>query len=217
MNRAGNILSIQHEEARFRKWASGYPPDRRSGEWECDYPDWPSIHAVVTDVLSREDALAHLGESGVESILYLLARDNECEIIAGALAVRSEILVAFAHAALRTGESDAKWQIAHRLREAHLRPQDAEALLLKFVEDDDEYVRRRALFALGDMKSSRTEALAQKAWDSGLEYQRIAALCALKACGSPLLPAFLQAAMEDGRQYLVQNARGISDACGEAT
>lgn len=216
MTPTGNILSIQLEEARFRKWASGYPPDRRSGEWGCDYPDWPSIYAAVTDVLSREDALAHLGESGVESILYLLARDNECETIAGALAKQPEILGAFAHAALRTGESDAKWQIAHLLGEVPTPHHDAEALLVEFVEDDDEYVRRRALLALGQMKSPRTETLAQKAWDSGLEYQRVAALRALKACGSPLLPAFLQAAMEDGRQYLVQNAREISNACGEA-
>lgn len=217
MKPKGNILLVKREESRFRRWASDHPPEKRSGEWECDYSDWPSIYAAVTDVLSREDALAHLGESGIESILYLLARDNECEIIAGILAERPEILTAFARVALQTGESDAKWQIAHRLSKAQAPPEDVEALLTELAEDSDEYVRRRALLALGDIKSPRTAALAQTAWNSGHEYQRIAALWALKACGSPLLPAFVAAAMEDGRQYLVQHARALSDSGSEAT
>ena len=217
MKSKGNILLIKREEARFRRWASRYPVEDRSGEWECAYPDWPSIYTAVKDVLSREDALAHLGDSGIESILYLLARDNECEFIAKALANKPDILTAFAHAALQTDESDAKWQIAHRFRNMQVPPNDAEALLLKFVEDDDEYVRRHALLALGNMKSSRTEDLACKAWESDDEYQRIDALWALKACGSPLLPALVSAAMEDGRRYLVLNARKMIDDGNETT
>ncbi|MGN6152905.1 MAG: HEAT repeat domain-containing protein [Lysobacteraceae bacterium] len=216
MKRTGDILSIQREEARFRKWASNQDPGKRSGEWECDYPDWPSIYEAVTGVLSREDAITHLGDRGVESILYLLARDNECEIVADALAKRPEVLAAFAHAALQTGESDAKWQIAHGLGKPRVPREDAEALLVEFAVDADEYVRRRALLALADIKSPRTEAFAQKAWDSGLEYQRIAALWALKACGSGLLADFIAAAMVDGREHLTRNARQIHDD-GEMT
>jgi HEAT repeat protein len=216
MKPTGNILLVKREESRFRRWASAYPAEMRSGEWECAYPDWSSIYTAVTDVLCREDTLAHLGDSGIESILYLIARDNECEVIAKALANKPDALTAFAHAALKTNDSDAKWQIARRLRNTQVPSHDAEALLLKFVEDDDEYVRRHALLALGDIKSSRTEDLAYKAWESGDEYQRIAALCALKACGSPLLPTFVAAAMEDGRQYLVLNAREMIDDGNEA-
>lgn len=217
MKSKGNILRIKREEARFCRWASGYPVEDRSGEWECAYPDWPSIYTAVKDVLSREDALGHLGDSGIESILYLLARDNECEIIAKALAENPEILIALAHAALQASERDSKWQIASRLRNIQVLPHDAEALLLKFVEDDDEYVRRHALLALGDMRSSRTEDLAQKAWESDDEYQRIAALWALKAYGSHQLPVLVAAAMEDGRKYLVHNARKMLDDGNEAT
>lgn len=80
------------------------------------------------------------------------------------------------------------------------------ALLIHFAYDADEYVSRRALIALGKLKSERTEQLAERAWQTGHEYQRIAALWALKDVGSSKLGDYLLQAEEDGREYVVRNA-----------
>jgi HEAT repeat protein len=85
----------------------------------------------------------------------------------------------------------------------------AEALLLILVNDEDEYVSRRALLALGALKSLHAESLAEKAWLSGHEYQRIAALWVLKDIASSKLAEYVLLAGEDGRKYLVNNAREI--------
>ena len=83
---------------------------------------------------------------------------------------------------------------------------------MRFVEDENEYVNRRALLSLGILKSSKAESLAERAWASEQEYQRIAALWVLKYVSSSKLPEYLQRAKKDGRKYVIQNALEIQNS-----
>jgi HEAT repeat protein len=190
---------LDQEVARFRSWADEYDGPRQ-GEWECNYPHWPAFYgatlAYITDsqVDEWDDTIA-------DALLYAIARDNEIEYIARHLGQMSEKLFALVHAALRAGERDAQWQLAEQL--AHFPDrQETEPLLLALAANADEYVRRRALMALGNIKSVKVETLVGQAWDSGDEYQRMAVLDALHNLQSPRLARYLELAQEDGRKYL---------------
>ena len=196
------------EVARFQEWVAGIPVDMRLGEWECDYSDWgPLLKAA--ELLLQTVPVGTWTDAMVKDFLYALARDNEAEFIACELASRSETLLLLAAQAIRSDEPDAKWQIAAQLGDLHGSAQEAEALLIHLVQDVDEYVSRRALGALGKLKSVSTEAFAERAWRTGHEYQRIAALWALKDVGSSKLCDYLRQAEEDGREYVVRNAKEI--------
>lgn len=84
-----------------------------------------------------------------------------------------------------------------------------EPLLLQFAHDEDEYVRRQALMALGTLGSPLVEDLAEAAWQTGHEYQRMAVLAALRDVQSPALDDYLARAESDGRQYLLHYAAKI--------
>lgn len=199
---------LQVEVTRFKQWASGISLDTRSGEWECDYPEWRSFWAAAK-CLVETVPLATWTDATTEDFVYALARDNEVEVIADDLGSRSEALLTLAARALRSVETDAKWQIAAKLGELNEHKLEAEALLIQFVQDADEYVSRRSLLALGRLKSGKAEPFAERAWQTGHEYQRIAALWALKDVQSSKLNDYLLLAEEDGREYVVCNAAEI--------
>lgn len=198
--------ALEQEVARLRSWAEAYDRPRR-GEWECDYQDWADLYKAVTAYIS-DSKVEEWDEVVAALLLYAIARDNELEHIARHLREAPEKLYALAQAAVRSGEKDAKWQMAEQL--AHCPGQErAEALLLALATDPEEYVRRRALMALGRLKSSHVETLVEQAWDGGDEYQRMAVLDALHSVQSTKLAGFLDMAQADGRQYLLGFANRI--------
>ena len=110
------------------------------------------------------------------------------------------------------GPPDAKWQLAVRIAGITDR-QQAEKLLVQLVQDDNEYVSRRALMSLAEIASDKTEHYCRIAWEKEVdemqEYQRIAVLHALFRIQSGLLPHYLQLATKDGRKHLISNLRAI--------
>lgn len=201
-----DAASLLHAEvARFKEWAAEIPVDSCSGAWECDFSDWRGLWAAAKRLIETVPA-AMWTKAMTEDLLYALARDNEAEFIANELKLRSESLLELAAEAIASIEADAKWQIAAKLGELIEHSSRAEALLIHFAHDADEYVSRRALIALGKLKSEWTEQFAERAWQTGHEYQRIAALWALKDVGSSKLGEYLRQAEEDGREYVVRNA-----------
>ena len=205
------IMSINAEVNKFKNWANDYPERERSGEWECDYNDWDALYKSVLDfLLSSQDC--EWTDSEINDLLYALARDNEMEYLAKELARDTNRLLKLAFYAIQSSESDAKWQLAVQLGVAGCPKEDAESLLLHFVEDENEYVKRRTLLSLGILKSSKAESLAERAWATGHEYQRIAALWVLKYIASSKLPEYLQRAKKDGRKYVIQNALEIQNS-----
>lgn len=199
--------ALDQEVGRFNAWAGDRGPGR-SGEWECDYPDWNVLYKAASDLIGNSD-VHDWNESIVGALIYAIARDNECGCIASLLRAETGKLCFLARAALRSEEADAKWQLSVQLAHSSVPFEDAEPLLLSFATDDDEYVRRQALMALGRIRSSHVELLAEKAWETGDEYQRMASLAALSDVHSQLLPLYLELAHADGRRYLAAYADRI--------
>lgn len=200
--------NLEEQVDRFRTWADAYLVERRSGEWECDYGKWNLLYDSFAKFL-RDCPVAGWDKEVMETVIYIVARDNEVEIMMSELAQDLNRLLAVADACLSSAERDAKWQVAARLGKLSVRPQEAESLLLKFMEDEDEYVRRQALMALGRIRSPHVERLAEQIWnrvEEWQEYQRMAVLDALQNAGSPLLETYLTKANEDGRQHLAAYA-----------
>lgn len=206
-------MSLRTAVADFRTWAENVPASQRSGEWECHYERWHELYAE-TEAFIEESEHEDWSPADKRDLLYVLARDNEDGIIADALRRRPEMLVAAARDALSAassdeGDFDARWQLAAMLGELGVLTSEIEALLLRFVADEHEYVRRHALLALASIGSRKTERHAVAAWDSGEIGQRIAALAALHQVGSALLQRYLDLAFEDGTPPLVTAAFNV--------
>ncbi len=198
-------MSLNAEVLKFRSWAEARPLESRNGEWECDYHAWEALHSEATK-FAASVAPDRWSNSDVDDLLYAIARDNELEHIASTIAESPDALLRLASVSVPTSEHDAKWQLAAQLGHLATHKKQAEAILLDLVDDEEEYVRRRALLALGTLQSSQAEACAERAWKTGLEYQRLAALSVLDEISSPKLDGYIQSAFEDGRDILVHRA-----------
>jgi hypothetical protein len=205
-------MTLLHQEVtKFREWVSSIDylnSEALNVEDGCCYSGWWDLCKVILAFLTtsiNED----WSNYDVDNILYVIGWDNECEYLIDEIEENYDVLIKLADLALNSAEYDAKWQLADRL--GNLSIESAELLLLKFVNDEHEYVRRRALIALGRMKSPQAEALAEKSWETGEEYQRIAALWVLHDISSNKLPDYLQKAIEDGRHFVLRNAHQIQE------
>ena len=186
----------------FRRWAA--TQNRSFGEWECDYPAWSEVYASLVQAL--DDGT---WTDDVEDLVYLLARDNECEIVQTHLFERPEQLFAMAAAITSSNESDARWQLAAalgRIGTARTWP-----LLSALSADTDEYVRRRALLAMADAHHPDVERVARTAWSTGEQYPQLAALDVLCRLGVPDAPALLSEARSSPHPYLAARASKISN------
>lgn len=203
--------SLHKEVEKFRAWASNYLVEERSGEWECDYEEWPTLNqsfVAYLDSHSPQDADDH----AVSDLIYAVARDNEMEDLVSELADRPEWLAFLLPHVLECDEPDTRWQFAVTLGHRVLPFTEAEVALLKLVGDHDEYVSRMALQSLGRIGSTHTESLCERAWATNHEYQRIMALWVLKEIGSQKLGVYVALAKKDGRKYVVSNALEIESA-----
>lgn len=195
---------------KFRQWATNIPEEKKSGEWECDYDEygWRAIYTNFNNFLITSNS-KDWNNDIINELLYIIARDNELEELAKIVGKNPPILIILAKAAITMGEKDSKWQLVVQLVQLADKKL-AENLLEEFVQDTSEYVRRRALIALADINSPKTEYYAKLAWDWDIdhklqEYQKKAALYALDKINSPLLERYVQLAKQDGRKFLLQD------------
>ncbi len=196
-----SFLALAEEIALFRIWAG---PRLNNGEyscWETDYGCWPQVKSAFEEFLQKQPF--HEWDSRTMSdILYIIARDNDSPSLARAVAEEPERLLFLAQAAVKSSEGDAKWQFAVEMSRLDRQQYPVEPLLLALFQDEDEYVRRQALMALGRMRSPLAEGLVSAAWETGYEYQRMAALQILNDLNSPQLTSYLEEAEQDSSQHL---------------
>ena len=198
------MVSLQAEIARFKEWAVAQA--KNYGEWECDYEGWVSLLAAAETALAG----SHVVDADIDLLLYALARDNECEIIRRMLEEHPSNGMCVARAGVTCPDRDARWQVAEFLGTRD--DDEARVLLHRMVDDDDEYVRRRALLA-----SVRTDpAFAEKvAWtwlSADYEYARLAALSVLYDVGSPHLTSATDRLRDDPSPYVRRKVAEIEGA-----
>ena len=204
--------SLLVEVALFRQWADASFPNARGGEWECEYNSWNKLYAAVLGFVA-EHPFSAWSQEEIQAILYALARDNEDEIIADALGKYSlDLLLPLTQAAIAFGDKDARWQLAMLLGRIEVTGDEPEQILLTLVQDEEEYVRRRALNSLALIGSPAVEDLAITMWereDPNHEWLRMMALSCLKKIGSSRLEALLIEAERDVHPHLRAAAERI--------
>jgi len=198
------MMSLCLEIEKYKQWRTTHPiPAEYDGWWSGMYD------AAFAFIASKK--MDECSEDEISALLFLIANDT-VDLIAERLGDTPEELLALAQASLNSNDPDSKWPLAVELGLLAERKKEAEPILLTFVYDDDEYLSRRVLLALGALKSDRVEVLAERAWETGHLYQRIAALSVLHEVSSERLPEFLKKAHEDGREYVLQKALKLEAA-----
>ena len=148
---------LEQEIAKFRQWAEfrlgpDHIPnaDTHGAEWECDYLGWPALYsAVEACLLAKANETNPLTKAERELLLYALARDNEDQVVLELFEQFPDASIQLARAAIDYPDKEARWQVVVLL--GHLKGAEAVSLLQRFLEDDSEYVRRRAGTALQEI------------------------------------------------------------------
>lgn len=128
----------------FWRWSKS---EEQAMEWETHYPNW-SLLITLTDTLFETTSYTEWDRRTINNLLYIIARDNECETIIDKLSERTDNYLSLAAEALRYSDDQARWQFAHYLIKVEERKLEAINLIHKFAVDYVEYVRRRAIGAL---------------------------------------------------------------------
>lgn len=73
---------LYREIEKFIKWADQCQPawseERDNGEWELGYPHFEELCGAAEDVVN-EYPCSEADESLIHALLFVIARDNECE------------------------------------------------------------------------------------------------------------------------------------------
>ncbi len=201
--------NLKREIALFRQWADS-PEAGRYGEWETNYQKWDVIRSEFKRYISHV-AYSGWSKEVTVDILYIIARDNESELLVDNIAEEPSRLIFLARIAAISYERNAQWQLADRLGNLMERAAEAESVLLNYFDqerplvdesDPREYIQRRALMALGRLKSPAVATLASAAWATGYESQRKVVLSALQDAGSPQLEGYLVLAEHDDNPWV---------------
>jgi hypothetical protein len=207
--------------AAFRAWADSPEVARadRSAEWESAFPGWPAIQDAVYAFL-RATPLAAASADDVAALLFLIARDNESETIAADVTEtwsRADV-IALAARARTEGEVEARWLLAKRVvdpPERELTDADRarlEDVLVAYMADPVEIVRRAALGSLAAIGSARTEAFALAEWaaeHADQVWSRMNVLAVLQYLGSTHFERLRAEAAADPREDLAAYAREL--------
>ena len=198
-------MNILQAVSKFKEWESSeYPCYKKYGEWECDYDDWQEIYALVDQWINN----VNWGDEIVDSVLFFMARDNECEIIRGKLSGKPDIYVKLAKLSLISLHSDAKWQLATLISENN--SQDSCSLLHELWNDKSYYVQRICMMESAKLNSPYSNKMIEWAWLTHDEYQRISALWSLYWINDKDLLKYLHLANELKMEFLVKAAGEIS-------
>lgn len=200
-------MDLSTELNRIKEWAkkSGKPAQ----EWDVEYPDWHKLIGAAQDALNRSS----LDSAEILSLLEVLALDHEAETLRDALAEAPEQGILLARSALTHPKADARWQLADFLG-TRSEP-EAVALLRRYLEDSDEYVRRRALLAAQQRDPAFAESVAIRWLTAEHEYSRLTALSVLSELRSPQLAAALDALRDDPSEMIrsrVAELRNVKSA-----
>jgi HEAT repeat protein len=174
------------------------------GSGEC--PDCALVYAAVEAALCSDE----LDRVAVEQLLWLVSWDEEPEFILGCLVEHPKQGLRLATMGIAHADEHARWQLAVFLG---TQPDPgAVALLRRYIEDPDEYVRRRALLAAVSHDAAFAEARAWSRLTDPHEYSRADAIWVLWEVKSALLPEALQLLRGDPSAVVEQRILEVTRA-----
>lgn len=153
-------------------------------EWEVSFPRWELLNTIFDTLIAT--TTNHTWEQRtVNNLLFIIGRDNESELLIRKITEYPESLLFLGKEGITYSDSDTKWQLVHYLTECFPTHFEVEEIIYRYYEDQNEYVKRRALLALGIIKSKYAEQCALESWRTGMKYQKLAALEVLIQLNSP--------------------------------
>ena len=210
---------LYREIKAFTLWANNSFPEwdeeHDNGEWEIGvdnhFDEMVSAAAKVITNISFEDADEFL----IDAMLFAVARDNECEILADELLKHEGWFTHLAKRSLNSKYINAEWQFAKRVGKI----EGCRKLIYDFIESEHEYISRMALQTMADIDPEKAEEYAILFWNRGKypqgsyedEYQKIMALHVLHIIGSKMLKEYLNKELLTSYEYLMENAERISE------
>ncbi len=113
---ANLLWKLDTKVAHFRAWVDAYPEpiEQRSPEWERSYSGWIDIWKAFSLFVSAVPC-REWSEATIENILYAMAHDTDRQGLVLEVAKNPDNLLCLAERAVRSPESDAKWQIISEL------------------------------------------------------------------------------------------------------
>ena len=212
------------EVYKFKNWAKENYPERNekndNGEWELgctsNFDEMCDAARHIFKSYDSSDATNAL----VDALLYTVARDNECEILADELIQYGEWFSLLAEKSLESKYINAQWQFAKRIGKCDSCDNN---LIFKFIESSDEYTSRMSLQTMAEIYPEKAEKYAVCFWNRGIyetgtyedEYQKIMVLHVLRQIKSPLLEDYIAKSMELDYKYLIENAEEIKAMINE--
>jgi hypothetical protein len=157
-----------NEAKRFKEWEiKENPCYSKYGEWEVDYLNWDEIYQSFDSWIQKPNFRPDI----IESVLYLMARDNECEIISGKLHGHPQLAKELAIQSMNFLHSNAKWQLVKIIALSH--DSDIDEIIYKISLDRSYYVQRICLMESAKRNSKYTKEMIEWSWLTHDEYQMI--------------------------------------------
>ncbi|MBP5311155.1 MAG: hypothetical protein J6Z05_11215 [Lachnospiraceae bacterium] len=201
----------------FRLWADKNYPNRSeendNGEWEFGVNSHFNEMLSTAILIASETDIAEADEKLIDALLFVVARDNESEILADELLKHKDWFELLARKSPDTQYINAQWQFAKRL--AGCDP--CKDLIFVFIESEDEYTSRMALETMAKIDQKKAEEYAVRFWNRGKypegsyedEYQKIMVLHVLNTVGSGKLNDYLKESLNMPYKWLKENAEEI--------
>lgn len=204
------IQNLLKEIKLFKSWAYSIDSSNLFGEWEMYYDNWDNIYRAFRDVITN-CSCEGLDDKVTEDLLYIIARDNEDECLIDQLVESKTWFMFLCEKSLTSNYDDAKWQFASKLSNFSEDPRSKKFIIM-FINDNNEYVSRRALLQLPFVYPEKVEYYSKIYWDKNTEtqeYYRMAILDILNETKSNYLDFYIKKAIQDERKCLVKHAKDI--------
>ena len=149
---------LYREIKKFTKWADQCQPtwseERDNGEWELGYPHFEELCGAA-EVVVNEYPCSEADETLIHALLFVIARDNECEeLVEEKLVLHRDWFELLAKKGIGSKYVNAEWQFAKHLGDCE--GCDPELLFL-FIKSEYEYTSRMALQTMAELKPECAE------------------------------------------------------------
>ncbi|WP_432664461.1 HEAT repeat domain-containing protein [Wukongibacter baidiensis] len=206
------INRLKKELDLYWKWSRIDEEKYSNNEWiiefeEWEYPNWNRLMELASKAISNIEN-GEASKNLVVDVLTVMALDNEVENLLDEceLILSDKALECVAQCALEHCQWQARWQVAELLG----RKNDIfwEKFLLKFINDPNKYVERRALISLSRLSPNIAQEIAFEKIKDEDDYLRLVALRTLKELSSPKLKEAVEILKDDSFTY-IQNEINI--------
>ena len=202
-----NTDKIDYYFNSFLKWKNELI---KKNQFEDDslFPQWKEIYSYYKKILQIID-MNDFQNNSIEKTVYLIGRDNEDEELIEIIFESAKDRNKLVRSIINSKDVDAKWQLVNCISKNNYSSYINE---IKFLfEDENEYVSRIALLALGYFNVDELDNFLERAWNTNNEYQRIAVLNISFENNLKCLQKYLELAKKDGRHFLMMNVIKIEE------